>query len=138
MYIPAIPIGIGQSRLWKQCQDFSTALHGDDKFVLDRVATWFACNAHRPLIQQFREVTVTDSNGRAVKKLKRNGPWKFNRDEFSRVMKKAFAWNPGDGMPKDVEEGLQNLDTHWAAILQNCPDNLKVKLKHHSGIKVSF
>ena len=98
----------------KQYKDFSVTLYGDDK-----------------------EVTITDREGRPKKVRRRNPAWKFTREEYDRVMAKAFSWKPGDGMPTDVVEGLQNLDLYWSAIQKLCPDRLKQRLRDHSGIQVS-
>ena len=125
------------NRVMQQCKDFSTILCSNDDFDIDRVANWFTFNAHRPKIEQFKEVTVTDRDGRPKKVRKRNPAWKFTREECDRVMKHAMKWKPGDGMPTDAVEGLQNLDLHWSAIQKMCPDQLKQKLRDHSGIQVS-
>ena len=125
-------------RVIRQYKQFAATMYGSDNFQVERVADWMTFNAHRPKIQQFREVTLLDKDGRPKKVKKRNPTWKFTREEYQRVIAKAFSWKPGDPMPTDVEEGLQNLDLHWSAIQKICPDHLKQKLRDHSGIKVSI
>ena len=134
--------------LFKDYEDFSFVVHKDKQVKPSRVFQWLTFHANREKRKQFIDVPVLDDCGEPC--LNNNGEPRFKRTKapkcrfdlaectalMAELTNQSFSKEAGEALRAEdlAIPRLQTLDKHCSAIMKNCPDHMKQKLRDHQGI----